>query len=72
MGEWENWFAWRPVYLGNKLSKDGRAGKLGRVWLVWLERRPADVYEGGSVTCSWVYRRPGQRLAGVGGEEWSD
>jgi hypothetical protein len=47
---WQSWFAWRPVYLGNKLSKDGRAGKLGTVWLESLERRRAGAYEGGGVS----------------------
>lgn len=69
---WQSWFAWRPVYIGNVLSRDGRAGKLGTVWLEWVERRRAGAYEGGSVTSYWLYRRPGERLAGVAGERWSD
>ena len=69
--EWGRFFAWRPVYIGNRLSKDGRAGKLSTVWLEWVERRRAGAWEGEHVWSYWVYRMPGTRISGTGGEEWS-
>lgn len=65
---WKSWFAWRPVYVGNKLSKDGMAGRLGFAWLTRLERRPAAPMEGGSVRARWLYRTPGAQLGGVAGQ----
>lgn len=68
---WQPYFAWFPVYIGNRLSHDGRTGKLGTVWLEWVERRRPDAFEGEHVWSRWVYRMPGQKIAGSGGEEWS-
>jgi hypothetical protein len=53
------------------VRRDGRAGKLGGVWLQNVERRRADIHEGSSLFSYWLYRLPGMRLAGVTGLEWS-